>query len=64
MTAIVGPVTVNVSVGLVIPLSAAVIFEVPTATPVATPALVMVATEVVAETQVTWFVIVAVVPSE
>ena len=37
----------------VMPLSVAEIFEVPVATPVASPAVVMVATEVVAEAQVT-----------
>ena len=38
------------------PPSVAVIVDVPAATPVARPAAVMVATEVVAEAQVTWLV--------
>ena len=38
------------------PVSVALMVEVPDATPVARPAAVMVATEVVAEAQVTWLV--------
>ena len=45
-------VTVNVSGGLVTPLNAAVICDVPTPAPVATPAEVIVATDVVPDTQV------------
>ena len=60
-------VTVRVSVGLVIPLSVAVIAVVPTARVEASPwlpvVLEMVATEVVADAHVTWVVRFAVVPS-
>jgi hypothetical protein len=48
----VAAVTVNVSGGLVTPLNAAVICDVPTPAPVATPAEVIVATVVVADTHV------------
>ena len=40
----------------VVPLSVALIVEVPVPTPVANPAAVIVATEVVADAQVTWLV--------
>jgi hypothetical protein len=51
----VGLVTVSV-VWPVTPLSDAVIVDVPAATPVASPALLIVATPVLADAQVTWFV--------
>jgi hypothetical protein len=47
------PVTVSVTAGEVIPPWLAVIWLIPAATPVARPPDVMVATEVVADTQVT-----------
>jgi hypothetical protein len=47
------PVTVSVTAGEVTPLRLAVIWLVPAATPVATPPVVMVATEVVPDTHVT-----------
>ena len=49
-------VTVSTAAGEVTPFRAAVMLLVPNPTPVATPALVMVATVVVAEFQVTWVV--------
>jgi len=45
-----------ITVEPLIPLSVALIVEVPVATAVARPAVVIVATDVVAEAQVTWFV--------
>ena len=48
----------------VTPLSVALIVDVPVPTPVARPALVIVATDAVAEAHVTWLVRVAVVLSE
>ncbi len=59
----VGGVTVRTAAGEVIPLRLAVMLLVPGATPVATPRFEMVATEVVAEVQVTEVVILAVLPS-
>jgi hypothetical protein len=52
----VAAVTVNMSGGLVTPLNAAVICEVPTPAPVARPAVVIVATVVVPDTHVAWLV--------
>jgi hypothetical protein len=60
----VAAVTVNVSGGLVTPLNAAVICDVPTPAPVARPAEEIVATEVVADTQVAWLVRSCVLVSE
>ncbi len=59
----VAAVTVNMSTGEVTPLKLAVMLLVPTPTPVARPPEVIVATEVVAEVQVTWLVILAVLLS-
>ena len=55
--------TVRVSVGLVTLPRAAVIFVVPVASEWARPVLLMVATEGLAEAQVTWLVRLAVEPS-
>jgi hypothetical protein len=52
----VAAVTVNVSGGLVTPLNAAVICDVPVAAPLARPPAVIVATLVVADTHVAWLV--------
>jgi len=60
----VAAVTVNVSGGLVTPLNAAVICDVPTPAPVATPAEVIVATVVVPDTHVAWLVKFCVLVSE
>ena len=57
-------VTVNVSAGLVTPPNAAVICELPTPAPVAKPAAVIVATEVVPDTHVAWLVRFCVLVSE
>jgi hypothetical protein len=60
----VAAVTVNVSGGLVTPLNAAVICDVPTAAPIAMPAEVIVATEVVPDTHVACVVKFCVLVSE
>ena len=60
----VAAVTVNTSTGDVTPLRLAVMLLVPTATPVARPPVVIVATEGVADVHVTVLVIFAVLASE
>ena len=59
----VAAVTVSVSTGLVIPSSAAVMSVVPTASVLARPELLIVATDGVADTQTTWLVRSSIVPS-
>ena len=56
-------VTVSTSTGEVTPVKLAVMLLVPVPTPVASPAALIVATVVVAEFQVTWLVMFAVVES-
>ena len=59
----VAAVTVSTSAGEVTPVRLAVMLLVPVTTPVAKPAVVIVATVVVPEVHVTWLVIFAVVVS-
>ena len=59
----VAAVTVSTSAGEVTPVRLAVMLLVPVPTPVAKPAVVIVATVVVPEVQVTWLVMFAVVVS-
>ena len=63
MSVITAAVTVRSAAGEVIPLAVAVTVVLPTATPVASPVLMILATLVLPVSQVTWLVMLAVVLS-